>query len=362
MHSAHAPSLGSGNLSLDSVMLTKYPISFGGRRWPQVARNLALILATLAVTALAVLLTPGTAQAQSYPSKPIRLVVGFTPGGGVDINARLLAAKLTEILGQSVIVENKPGAGTNIANDFVAKAAPDGYTLLINTGALAINMSLYKKLPFDTLRDFAPVAVFSQSQNILVTNAARPFRGVRELIDYARSKPATLSYASAGSGSTQHLGAELFKLKTGADILHVPYKGSAPAITALIAGEVDMVFINVPAIQPHVRSGRLRPLAALGPQRSAQLPDVPTMKEAGIEGVELVVWYGVLAPTGTPRQIVNQLAAAISKASQSADVRSRLLDQGAEPVGGTPEEFAALLREELAKWAAVIKASGIQAD
>lgn len=326
------------------------------------ARRAVTAFAAAAILGLGVAGWPGRVLAQAYPVKPIRLVVGFTPGGGVDINARLLAAKLTEILGQPVLVENKPGAGTNIANDFVAKSAPDGYTLLINTGAVAINMSLYKKLPFDTLRDFAPVGIFSESQNILVTSAAKPYRTVRELIEAARAKPGALSYASAGSGSTQHLGAELFKQRTGSDILHVPYKGSAPAITALIAGEVDMVFINVPAISAHVKSGRLRPLAALGPQRSAQLPDVPTLKEAGVDGIELVLWYGVLAPTGTPRPIIEKLSAAIATAARSNDLAGKLLEQGAEPVGSSPEAFAAVLRDEVARWSAVIKASGIQVD
>jgi tripartite-type tricarboxylate transporter receptor subunit TctC len=325
-------------------------------------RKLTALIA-FSLSPLASALRDSHAQTNTgFPSKPIRLVVGFTPGGGVDINARLLAAKLTELMGVAVLVENKPGAGTNIANDFVAKAPADGHTLLINTGAVAINMSLYKKLPFDTLRDFAPVSVFSESQNILVTNATKPIRSVRELVELAKAKPGALSYASAGSGSTQHLGAELFKLKTNTDILHVPYKGSAPAITALIAGEVDMVFINVPAILAHVRSERLWPLAALGPRRAEQLPEVPTLKEAGVDGVELVVWYGVLAPAGTPSAIVNQLSVAIAKVAQSSEIRGKLAEQGADAVGSTPEAFGLLLKEEVARWAAVIKSAGIQAD
>ena len=289
-------------------------------------------------------------------------MVGFTPGGGVDINARMLAGKLTEILGQTVLVENKPGAGTNIANEFVAKAAPDGYTLLINTAAVAINMSLYKNVPFDVLRDFAPVAVFSESQNIMLSNAAKPYRSAAEVVAAARAKPGALTFASAGSGSTQHLAGELFKLQTKTDILHVPYKGSAPATTALLAGEVDLVFINVPAILPHVKSGRLRALAAAGAKRTALMPDVPTLKEAGINGVEVVVWYGVLAPTGTPKEIVATLANAIGRAARSPDIRQKLLDQGAEPVGNTPEEFGALLKEEVTKWREVVRASGLKAE
>jgi tripartite-type tricarboxylate transporter receptor subunit TctC len=311
---------------------------------------------------LALALVASPAFGQTFPARPIKLVVGFTPGGGVDINARMLAGKLAEILGQTVLVENKPGAGTNIANEFVAKAAPDGYTLLINTAAVAINMSLYKNVPFDALRDFAPVAVFSESQNIMLTNAAKPYKTAADVVAAARAKPGALTFASAGSGSTQHLAGELFKLQTRTDVLHVPYKGSAPATTALLSGEVDLVFINVPAILPHVKSGRLRALAAAGAKRTALMPDVPTLKEAGVNGVEVVVWYGVLAPAGTPKEIVSTLANAIGRAARSPDIRQKLLDQGAEPVGNTPEEFGALLKEEVTKWREVVRAAGLKAD
>ena len=300
--------------------------------------------------------------AQNYPSRPVRLIVGFAPGGGVDINARLLAPKLSEYLGQQVVVENVPGAGTNIANERVARAAPDGYTLLINTAAVAINMSLYRNLPFDTLRDFAPVSVFSQSPNVLVVNAKLAAQNVRELVAMARSAPGKLNYSSAGVGTTQHLAAELFKLRTGTFIVHIPYKGTAPSMTALIAGEVDLSFANIPSIQGHLKSGRLRALAATASRRDPQLPEVPTMKEAGVEGVEVVVWYGVLAPAGTPREIVQKLSEGVQRATRDADVRKRMVEQGAEPVGSTPEEFSKLLREEVARWAEVVKISGARAD
>ncbi|HEX6006457.1 MAG TPA: tripartite tricarboxylate transporter substrate binding protein [Burkholderiales bacterium] len=321
-------------------------------------KSLAFIVCALA------LLGSGTmpASAQSYPAKPIRLVVGFTPGGGVDINARLLGPKITEYLGQQVIVDNRPGAGTNIANEHVAKSPPDGYTLLINTAAVAINMSLYKKVPFDTLRDFAPVSVFSQSPNILVVHASVPAKNVKELLALARAKPGALNYSSAGSGTTQHLTGELFKLRTKTDIVHVPYRGSAPSLTALIGGEVSLSFANIPAIHNHVKSGRLRPLANAGPKRSPLMPEVPTMGEAGVKGVEVVVWYGVLAPANTPKGVIDTLAGAIRKAAQSPDIRQRLADQGAEPVGNTPEEFAKLLREEVTRWAEVVKVSGAKVD
>jgi tripartite-type tricarboxylate transporter receptor subunit TctC len=316
----------------------------------------ASVLTALLVTAAA------DAPAQAYPSKPIRLVVGFTPGGGVDINARLLGPKLTEYLGQQVIVDNRPGAGTNIANEFVAKSPPDGYTLLINTAAIAINMALYKKVPFDTLRDFAPISVFSQSPNILVVHSSVPAKNVKELIALAKAKPGSLNFSSAGSGTTQHLAGELFKLRSGINIVHVPYKGSAPSLTALIGGEVSLTFANIPAIYQHVKSGRLRPLASAGPKRSELMPEVPTMAEAGVKGVEVVVWYGVLAPAATPKEIVNTLAGLVKKAAFAPDIKQKLIDQGAEPVGSTPEEFAKLLREEVTKWAEVVKASGAKAD
>jgi tripartite-type tricarboxylate transporter receptor subunit TctC len=315
-------------------------------------------------SALAVALLTGavTACAQAYPSKPIRLVVGFPPGGGVDINARLLGPKITEYLGQQVIIDNRPGAGTNIANDFVAKSAADGYTLLINTAAVAINMSLYKKVPFDTLRDFAPISVFSMSPNILVVHASVPVKNVKDLIALAKSKPGALNFSSAGSGTTQHLSGELFKVRTKTNIVHIPYKGSAPSMTALISGEVDLSYANIPAISSHVKSGRLRPIANLGPKRSDQLPAVPTMKESGVNGVEVVVWYGVLAPAKTPREIISTLSGAIIKATRAPEIKQRLLDQGAEPMGNTVEEFSKLLREEIDKWAEVVKVSGAKVD
>jgi tripartite-type tricarboxylate transporter receptor subunit TctC len=302
------------------------------------------------------------AYAQSYPTKPVRIVVGFTPGGGVDINARLLSPELTKQFAHQFIVDNRPGAGTNIANEFVAKAPPDGYTLLMNTAAIAINMSLYKKVNFDALKDFAPVSVFSQSPNILTVHPSLPVKNVKDLIAVAKSKPGTMNYSSAGSGTTQHLTAELFKLRTGTNIVHVPYKGSAPSLTALLGGEVEMTFANIPAISSHVKSKRLRALANAGTKRADQMPDVPTLKESGVNGVEVVVWYGVLAPAATPRDIVNTLATAIAKVTRSQEMRQRLIDQGAEPVGNTPEQFSKLLHEEVTRWAEVVKVSGAKAD
>jgi tripartite-type tricarboxylate transporter receptor subunit TctC len=310
---------------------------------------------------------PATAFAQAagtqgYPNRPARMLVGFTPGGGVDINARLLASKLSEYLGQQFVVENRPGAGTNIANEFVAKSAPDGYTLLFNSPAVAINMSLYKNPPYDALRDFAGVSIFSESTNILVVPASLPAKSVQELVALAREKPGALNYSSAGPGTTQHLAAELFKLRTGTNIVHVPYKGSAPSLTALIAGQVQLSFVNPIAIGQHVKSGRLRALAVAGAKRTTFLPDVPTMKEAGVAGVEVPLWFGLLAPAATPGEIVHALAAAVKKGAHSPDMQKKLLDQGAEPVGNTPEEFQAMLKEEVARWAEVVKTSGARAE
>jgi tripartite-type tricarboxylate transporter receptor subunit TctC len=302
-----------------------------------------------------------TAPAQTYPAKPIRLVVGFTPGGGVDINARLFQPKITEYLGQQVIVENRPGAGTNIANEHVAKSPPDGYTLLINTAALAINLSLYRKVNYSA-SDFAPVSVVSMSPNILVVHSSVPVKTVKDFVALARSRPGQLNFSSAGAGTTQHLSGELFNLRAGVKTVHVPYKGSAPSLTAVISGEVELTYANIPAISAHVKSGRLRPIANLGPRRSDQLPQVPTMAEAGVKGVEVVVWYGIFAPAATPRDIVARLADTLGKAARSPDIRQKLLDLGAEPVGNTPEEFGKLFREEVSRWAEVVKVSGARAD
>jgi tripartite-type tricarboxylate transporter receptor subunit TctC len=306
-------------------------------------------------------LSTGVAAAQTYPSRAVRLVVGFPPGGGTDINARLLAPKLSEYLGQQFVVENRPGATTNIASDLVAKSAPDGHTLLFTTSALAINMSLYKNLTFDALRDFAPISVFAESPNLLVAHQSAG-GNVRELLAQAKAKPGAMNYSSAGSGTTQHLAGELFKARTGTFIVHIPYKGSAASLTAVIAGEVHFSFANVPAILGHIRSGRMRALAVLAPRRSDLMPEVPTMKEAGVDGVEVSVWYALLAPAATPREVVKILGDATVRAARSEDLRQKLVDQGAEPVGSTPEEFAKLLREEVARWAEVVKMSGAKAE
>ena len=316
----------------------------------------AMVFAALALIVLA-----SGAAAQGYPNRPVRMLVGFPPGGGTDIMARVLAPKFSEYLGQQFVVENRPGATTNIATDLVAKAQADGYTLLFTTTSLAINMSLYKNLPFDALRDFAPISVFAESPNLLV---AHPGAGasVAELLGQARAKPGALNYSSAGSGTTQHLAGEVFKVRSGTQIVHVPYKGTAASLTAVIAGEVQFSFANVPAILGHVKGGRLRALAVAGPRRSDLMPEVPTMKEAGVDGVEVPVWYGLLAPAATPRNVVTALGEATARAARSADTKQRLVEQGADPVGNSPEEFSKLLREEVTKYAEVVRISGAKAD
>jgi tripartite-type tricarboxylate transporter receptor subunit TctC len=306
-------------------------------------------------------LSASAAQAQSYPARPVRVLVGFPPGGGTDILARVLTPKLSEYLGQQFVVENRPGATTNIATDLVAKSAPDGYTLLFTTSSLAINASLYKNLTYDALRDLAPISVFAESPNLLVAHSSAG-ANVKELLAQAKARPGAMNYSSAGSGTSQHLAGELFKARTGANVTHVPYKGTAASLTAVIAGEVHFSFANVPAILGHVRAGRIRALAVLAPKRSELMPEVPTMEEAGVKDVIVPVWYALLAPAATPREIVKALNDATVRAARAPDLKQRLVDQGADPVGNSAEEFGKLLREEVARWAEVVKLSGAKAD
>jgi tripartite-type tricarboxylate transporter receptor subunit TctC len=273
----------------------------------------------------------------------------------------VLAQELSERLGQRVVVENRGGAGGMIGAAAVAKSAPDGYTLLVNGGSMAINMSLYRNLSYDTLRDFVAISLFSESPNVLVVHPSLPVRSPKDLVALAKAKPNAMNYSSAGSGSTQHMCGELLNLRTGTKIVHVPFKGTAPSLTAVLGGEVEMTFANIPAISSFVKTGRLRPLASTGLKRATQMPELPTFKEVGID-VEATVRYGVFAPSATPRDIVNVLAGAIAKATRSPDVRQRLLDYGAEPVGNTPEEFAKIMKEEVARWGEVVRVSGAKAD
>jgi len=297
--------------------------------------------------------------AQAYPNKPVRIVVPFAPGGGADIAARLLGPRLSESLNQQVIVDNRPGAGTNIGNEHVARAPADGYTLLVTSPNLVVNMSLYKKVNYDAVRDFAPISIFYVSPNILVVNPVLPVSSVKELIAYARAKP--INYSSAGNGTAQHLSGELFKLKTGTNVTHVPFKGTSPSITSLISDEVQMSFASVPAIIQHVKVGRLRTLATTGPKRAELMPELPTMKEAGVD-MDVVIWYGVLAPAGTPNEVVDRLGDLVAQIARQRDMSQRLRELGAEAVGNTPEQFSQQVRSEVAMWAQVVKASGATVD
>ena len=318
-----------------------------------------MMLRVLCVMCAAGVASP--ALAQNYPFKLVRLVTGFPPGGGIDIMARLLAPKMVEVLGQQVIIESRPGAGTNIAMDYVVKSPPDGYTLLMNTPPVAINMSLYKNLPFDTVRDLAAISVFSTTPNVLVVHPSVPARNVKELIELARAKPGALNFSSGSNGTTQHLSGELFKLRTGTRMVHVPYRGASPSLTALVGGEVELTIANIPSVLEFIKAGRLRPLASTTVVRTVLMPQVPTLRESGVDMV-VTVTYSLHAPAATPRDIVNKLADAVIRAARSPDTRQRLLDLGAEPVGYTPEEATKWLREEVALWAAVVKASGASVD
>ncbi|MGZ5064822.1 MAG: tripartite tricarboxylate transporter substrate binding protein [Usitatibacter sp.] len=304
----------------------------------------------------------GMTSAQGYPSKPIKIVVPYPPGGFNDTLGRTLAAKFTEDWGQPAIVENKPGANTLIGSDFVAKSAPDGYTLLVVAFPFAVTPSLIKAMPYDTVKDFAPVALAAQSPNLLVVNPSLPVKTVAELVAMAKTKPDSLSYASTGNGSSNHISMELFKSLAGVKIVHIPYKGSAPAVTDLLGGQVHVMFDNAPNVLPQVKAGRLRALAQTGASRSAVAPDIPTVAEAGVPGYELTVWFGLVAPAGTPREVVGKLNAEVLKILAMPDVRERFLAQGVEPLGSTPEEFRDHIRAQMAKWGKVVRDAGVQAE
>lgn len=306
--------------------------------------------------------TAATAFAQAYPTKPIRLIVPSSPGGGTDISARIIAPKLGEYLGQQVVVENRPGAGTMIGGEAVARAAPDGYTLLMGISTLAINPAIYKKVPYDALRDFAPISQAVSLSNVLVTHPSLPPKNVRELIVFVKARPGQINYASAGLGTSPHLSMALFLAMTGLKMVHIPYKGSGPGVVDLVAGHVPVMMPNMLSAQPHIKAGRLRALGVTGTRRANSAPEIPTIAEAGVAGYEAVQWYGVLAPAGTPRDIVGKLHAQIVRALQSAEVKQRLQADGADAVGSSPEEFAAYIRAETEKWAKVVKDADIRQD
>ena len=297
------------------------------------------------------------AQPAKYPAKPLKMVVGYAPGGGSDIMGRLIAQQMAEALGQQIVVENRAGAAQNIAAEYVAKSPADGYTLFLSSAALGINVSLYPKLNYDPVKDFVPVAVFATSPNLLLVHPSFPGRSVREFIAVAKKNPGKLNFSSSGSGSSQHLAGEMLKIEIGVDMTHIPYKGSAPSMTALASGEVDFSFNNIPSAQPLMTPGRVRALAITSAKRSALLPGLPTMIEGGLPGFVTQTWYGVLAPAGTPGDIVNALNAVIVKAVQKEDFRARLAQTGADPLAESPDYFRKLLAEEITRWSKVVKAS-----
>ena len=318
----------------------------------------------LAATGAATVATalPQHAFAQSYPNKPIKFVVGFAPGGATDVVGRLMAKKIGDALGQPIIIENRAGGSSNIGAEVVVRSAPDGYTFYVCAITSAINVSLFPKLPFDFAKDFEPVALFANVPNILVVHPAVPAKTVKELIDYARANPGKLSYASSGAGTSIHLSAELFKMLTKVDMVHIPYKGSAPAMTDMIGGQVQVMFDNMPSALPHVKAGKLRALAVTSAQRSLSAPDVPTMGEAGVQGFDVQSWFGIVAPKGTPKDIITRLNAESVKALATADIKERFLDLGAVPAPMLPEAFGDFIRAEITRWGEVVKASGAKVE
>ena len=299
--------------------------------------------------------------AQSYPTKPIRMLVGFAPGGGVDVSARTVGIPLSAALGQTVVVDNRPGAAGNIAADMVAKAVPDGYTLLMANSTIS-NPTLFRSLPFDIRKDLEPVGLIALGPSVLVVHPSLPARSVKEFIAYAKSQPGKLAYGSGGIGNITHLEMELFNTMTGTRMTHVPYKGTAPAIIGLVSGETQVLFSSIPSALGQVRAGKIRALGVTILKRSSVLPDVPTIDEAGVKGYDAASWYAVLAPAGTPKSVVAQLGKEIVKVMAIPDVRAKFANDGFEPAGTGPAEFGKFLREELAKWEKAIKAAGIKPE
>jgi tripartite-type tricarboxylate transporter receptor subunit TctC len=317
-----------------------------------------LVLAAALITCAA-----PNAGAQSYPSRPVRVLVPYPPGGTADLLARLIGARLADTLGQGFVIENRAGAGGNLAAEAATKAAPDGYTLLMaNAPVLAVNPSLYDKVPFDPVKDFAPVSLVANVPLLLVTHPAFAPKTVSELVTRAKAEGGKMNYASAGGGSTTYLATELFKSMAGVQMLAIPYKGSGPALSALVAGEVPVMFELFPSALGHVKSGRLRALAVTSAARSALMPELPTVAEAGLPGYEIASWFGIVAPAGTPREVIVKLNAEVVKLIDSPDMRARLATLGAEPRPSTPEQFAQLIPAEIRKWARVIKESGAKVE
>jgi len=307
-------------------------------------------------------IVPSSATAQDYPNKPVRIVVPFAPGGGTDLSARIVAQKLTESLGANFVVDNRPGAAGIVGTEAVAKSKPDGYALLVVRSSHAMNPAMYSKLPYDTSRDFVAVSLLLSGPTLIVAHPSLPAKNARDLIALAKAKPGVLTFASAGHGTPPHMAGELFKALAKIDVLHIPYKGNGPAYTDLMAGQVSLMFPNIATSLPYVKTGRMRAIGVGSKQRSQIAPDVPTIHESGLPGYEMSSWFGLLAPAGTPQAVINRLQQEITKIFKQPDVREKLFAQGVEPVGSTPQEFAAFLNDETAVWAKVIKTSGLKPD
>jgi tripartite-type tricarboxylate transporter receptor subunit TctC len=321
--------------------------------------RLSALLSVLLVLAL----SAPPSIAQTYPSKPIRIVVPFPAGGVADVYARIIGARMSEAWSQPVVIENRAGAGGNIAAEQVAKSAPDGYTLVMGSvGTHAVNVSLFARLPYDPVADFAPIALVAETDALLVVHPSVPARTVPELIALARARPGALSYASAGPGTASHLAGELFKSMAKIDMLHIPYKGNSPAISDLLAGQTALLFATMPTVLPHAKAGKLRALATCGTVRAAATAELPTVAEAALPGFDVTNWIGLFAPAGTPADIVRRLNAEVLRTMQSPDTQSRLAGEGARFVPTTPQQFGAYVKAEIAKWAPVVKASGARAD
>lgn len=322
----------------------------------------ALLAATMLSASALLPFASHAADPKKYPERPVRVVVGFSAGGTTDVVARIMARELTAELGQSFVIDNKPGAGSNIATEQVARAEPDGYTLLFVAVTSAINQTLYPKVRFDLVKDFAPVALGAKVPNVLVVNPSVPVNNVQELIAYAKANPDKVSYASSGSGTSIHMAGELFKLRTGLKTQHIPYKGSSPAVTDLMAGQVQFMFDNMPSSWPHVMSGKLKALAVTTTKRSPTAPDLPTMEESGIKPFDVSSWFGLIAPAGTPPEVVAKLNAAMNKAFDKPEVKEAYAKLGAVSEKNTPEQFGAFIKSEVASWAPVVKSSGATVD
>jgi tripartite-type tricarboxylate transporter receptor subunit TctC len=332
------------------------------RLFARVSRLAVAEVSRLAALALSLALSGG-AFGQAFPSKPMRIVVPFTPAGAVDIATRATANEMTKILGHPVAVENKPGAGGNLGVLDVARAAPDGYSMVMSTsGIQAINPALYAKMPLDVNKELAPVAPIVSLSNVLVVHPSVPAKSVQDVINLAKKDPGKWTYASSGNGTSIHMSGAMFTQLTGTDIVHIPYKGSAPAITDLLAGQTNMMFDNIPSALPHIKSGKLRALATTGAKRDPALPDLPTIAEAGVKGYESGVWFGIMVPAATPRDIVMKLNAAAVQAAKAPEFVKRMTDLGYNIIPGTPEQMATMLKEEVARWAPIVKASGAKVD